>query len=408
MVADKKVADIFKPTDCTLPADGAGKCDGLKVPDLMPSCDGFGPCGTICTINGTQYSTGTKRADNCGVCDPSFSRHSWKPMSGCVVTLAGSTKGTADGEALKAEFTGPAGLAVDYKGDVFVADSAGKTVRRISRGVVSTIAGNGTAGKSVGPALGAVFMSPRDVAVDSAGTVYVADSDSKQVRSVSCGKVSVFAGYSGGCAGGVYSVAGFSAPMAIHRDCAGTIYVSDYYCYQVRRLSGGTVDVLAGSSQGFLDGPAKTAKFHGPVGMDSDGKGKVYVADKGNHLIRLISGSSVTTFAGRVTGDTTPVKGDKDGSATKVAELDSPHDVVVVPKTGKVYFIEKTCLRVVHNGIVTTLNSTSTGKAVCGFTDKDGKIAGVSFKGLLGLTRDSAGRIYISDSGSHKVKVYQP
>ena len=409
-----KPADIFQPSDCQQPADAVGKCDGLKPPDAMAPCDGFGPCGATCIIKGKSYLKGAVSADTCGVCDPTFSLYSWAPKAGCVVTLAGSgAQGKKDGQALFAEFNELAGLAVDLAGNVYVADLAGRTVRKISRGTVTTIAGNGIKGAKVGPALDAVFDEPRDVAVDSAGTVFVADAANRQVRTISCGKVSVLAGStSGGCTNGPLSVATFTMPIALHADCGGTIYLSDFYCNQVRKLSGGAVSLVAGfdyntSTAGphFKDGPAAKAEFHEPVGLDSDGKGKVYVADRANHAIRLISGGNVSLLAGRVTAGVTPVQGSKDGSATTVAELDTPSDLVLDVASGKVTFAESMCLRTVHNGTVATLNGAN---GQCTYGDQDGPIAAARFAGLEGLARDSAGRIYITDSDNRKVKVYRP
>jgi sugar lactone lactonase YvrE len=105
--------------------------------------------------------------------------------AGLVTTLAGSTSGFADGNGIAAKFSYPNGLAVDSIGNVYVADSGNNKIRKITPdGVVSTLAGSGLRGSEDGIVTAASFNSPNGVALDSKGNIYVADINNKKIRKI--------------------------------------------------------------------------------------------------------------------------------------------------------------------------------------------------------------------------------
>lgn len=226
--------------------------------------------------------------------------------SGQVIVLAGSgTPGFADGPAASAQFAYPYDVAVDTAGDVFVADQGNDRIREIlPSGQVVTIAGNGTSGNVDGPAATAEFSNPAGVAVDAAGNLYVADYRNHSVREISAGNVTTIAGNgSPGFADGPVASAQFSYPLGVAIDGSGNLYVADSNNNRIREISGGIVTTLAGNgTASYLDGAAASAEFHGPNSVAVDASGHVFVADGSNNVIREISGGMVTTMAGSNAG----------------------------------------------------------------------------------------------------------
>jgi len=228
---------------------------------------------------------------------------------GVVTTLAGlaGSSGSADGTGSAARFYNPYGVAVDSAGNVYVADTDNCTIRKVTPGgVVTTLAGlAGNRGSADGTGSAARFYNPFGVAVDSAGTVYVADSRNHTIRKVTPGgMVTTLAGLatSPGSADGTGSAARFYGPMGVAVDSAGNVYVADSSNYTIRKVTpGGVVTTLAGlaGNRGSADGTGSDARFYCPWGVAVDSAGNVYVADSLNHTIRKVTPSGVvTTLAG--------------------------------------------------------------------------------------------------------------
>ena len=233
-----------------------------------------------------------------------------------VSTVAGTLgqPGFLDATGAAARFNFPVGVAADGAGNVLVADARTFTIRRVSAvGVVATFAGAGLqAGTADGPAASARFLLPYGVAVDAAGTIYVAEGGSHVIRRVSAaGVVTTLAGTAGaaGFADGAGAAARFNVPWGIAVDAAGTVYVADSENHVIRRISAaGVVSTLAGQNgvTGYADGAGAVARFQQPRGLAVDAGGNLFVADHGNHTVRRISAAgAVETIAGSpgITGD---------------------------------------------------------------------------------------------------------
>lgn len=210
---------------------------------------------------------------------------------GVVSTLAGSTGGFADGTGADAQFKYPIGITVDASGNVYVVDSGNHKIRKISpEGVVSTLAGS-IAGFADGTGASAQFSSPAGIAIDLQGNAYVADFNNHRIRKVSPeGIVSTLAGSTQGYANGIGDNAMFNNPIGVAVDAQGYVYIGDYSNHMIRKISPeGIVSTLAGSISGFADGTGASAEFSFPYGMAADVLGNVYVADKDNHKVRKIT-----------------------------------------------------------------------------------------------------------------------
>ena len=304
-------------------------------------------------LNGAQ-GVATDAAGNVYVADGGNQAIRKITPAGVVTTFAGSAGlgGAADGTGGAARFSNPRAVATDSAGNVFVADTGNHTIRRITpAGEVTTLAGSpGVSGSVDSTGVGARFNLPTGVAVDARGNVFVADSGNHSIRKVSAaGVVSTWAGSAGnpGLVNGSAAAARFNNPNGLAFDSAGNLFVGDTNNDAVRRIaSDGTVSSFAGSLirpaglstdgadnfyvaqveshviskitpaavvtllagaaglNGSADGSASTARFYRPFGVAADGAGNVYIADTGNSLIRRIDAAAapaaVSTLAGSV------------------------------------------------------------------------------------------------------------
>lgn len=242
-----------------------------------------GPTGILMDATGTQFVGDT-------------STHQIKKVStsGQVAVFAGSgAPGFTNGTGLSAKFRSPSEMLVmDSQGNLYVSDTGNHAIRKVtSAGVVTTVAG-GTAGDADGPLSAARFRSPKGIAVDSSGTLYVADTDNKKIRKISGSTVSTIA-----------TLTAKPRGIAIAR---GYIYVTAGHQILQVTMSGTVMEDSGSSTSGFTDGNAAASRFKDPAGIVSDSEGaNLYVADTGNHVIRKIdvpwgpfSDSITSTIAG--------------------------------------------------------------------------------------------------------------
>jgi len=214
--------------------------------------------------------------------------------------------GAADGTLDQARFSSPGGVAMDEAGNICVADTGNNTIRKISpAGEVRTLAGMaGKSGQIDGIGDAARFTAPLGVAVDRDGNVYVAEFANNTIRKISPqGSVSTLAGSAGnpGWRDGVGDNAHFRNPWAVAVDKSGNVLVADKDNFVIRKITpDGRVSTLAGKpgEPGFHDGPAGSARFKDPRGVAVDGSGNVYVADTANNAVRRITpAGNVSTLA---------------------------------------------------------------------------------------------------------------
>lgn len=233
--------------------------------------------------------------------------------TGVITTIAGTaTPGYSGdgGPAVSAQLKRTTGVAVDRAGSVFVADRDNQRIRKIdTSGIITTIAGTGTAGFSGdgGPATSAQLNFPNGVGVDGAGNVYVGDSGNSRVRKIdTSGVITTVAGtgvpgYSGN--GGPATSAQLNSPNQVAFDSGGNLYIADYFNGAIRKVDpAGTISSVAGGGVlGYSGdgGPATSARLNQPAGVAVDAFGNIYISDSNNHRVRMVDASgTITTIAG--------------------------------------------------------------------------------------------------------------
>ncbi|PWU19573.1 MAG: hypothetical protein C5B50_06315 [Verrucomicrobia bacterium] len=330
--------------------------------------------------------------------------------SGVVSTLAGTggLLGPNDGTGSNARFWQPQGVAADSSGDVFVADSANGTIRKIAPGtIVTTLAGSASSGSGDGSGANARFYRPAAAAIDSSGNAYIADSQNSTIRMVTpAGAVSTLAGLAGafGATDGPTNAARFSGPQGIAVDGSGNIYVGDTLNHTIRKISGSLVTTLAGlaGTSGLSDGTGSNARFNYPQDVAVDVSGNVYVADTGNHIIRKVtSGGVVTTIAGYpgLYGD---ADGTSAGNGTNGARFYGPSGLVVDGSAN--VFVADTrnhaIRKITSGGVVSTLAGLP---GSSGGADGTNNVARFNFPSAISL--DVSGNLYVLDSGNNTIRM---
>jgi uncharacterized protein (TIGR03437 family) len=220
-----------------------------------------------------------------------------KLTNGVITTVVGNgTPGFSGdgGLATAAQLFHPQGLALDAAGNLYIADTFNHAIRKVSNGVITTLAGNGSQGGDLysGPAAGSTLNYPTGVAVDAEGNLYVAERF--VLDKISNGLMTIVAGTgnSTGEAEGI-PTSGLATPYDVALDAAGNILYSESGFQHVRRISGGVVTTIAGGPSGLLGfggdgGPALKAQFELPSGIAVSPSGAIYVSDNSNNRVRLL------------------------------------------------------------------------------------------------------------------------
>jgi sugar lactone lactonase YvrE len=290
---------------------------------------------------------------------------------GRLTVIAGTGEGGFSGDggpATKAQLNAPHDLAFDEEGRLLIADTYNHRIRRIDRqGVIMTIAGSGNAPYTGygNPAPKDTLNDPQGVAVDRSGNILIADTYNRVVRRLDRdGALTIVAGSVAGLSGdgGPAIKAQLNLPMAVTVGPDNTVYVSDAANSRIRRITvDGKIQTVTGSGggeglggAGFVGdgGPAEKAKLFSPADVKSDTAGNLYISDTGNNRIRIIRGGVITTIAG-----TGRAGFGGDGKEAGAAELNTPQKIAVA-KDGSVFIADRANHRVRKidaRGFITTV-----------------------------------------------------
>ncbi len=349
-------------------------------------------------------------------------------LSGSTLTLvAGNSRAGFSGDggaAVNAQLNQPQGIAVDSTGKVYIADSLNNRVRVVSpAGIISTFAGNGQPGAysylgDGGPAIQANLHLPSGVAVDSKGNVYIADTSNNSIRKVTPdGTISriagdTYAGWQGD--GGAATSAEFRGPEDVTLDGSGNIYVADTGNGCIRKITtDGNITTIVGAlsttegvppSIGYSgdNGPATSAGLIEPFSVAVDVFNNIYIAEAADSRIRKVDGKTniVITIAGNGTGGF-----GGDGSASTSAQLATPTGVAV-DTFPNLYIADSLNGRVrkIAGGNISTL----AGNGVFSYSGDNGPGVKAQLNGPGAVAADSSANVYVADSGNNVVRKVAP
>jgi sugar lactone lactonase YvrE len=393
-------------------------------------------------------------------------------QAGNIQTVAGNMQNYQQfgysgdgGPATAAQLYNPRAIAFGPDGSVYIADALNERIRKVdANNVISTFAGSGPSDSSGalqngatptgadgdgGPATQAVFNQPHGVAVDSKGNVYVADSNDQRIRKIDgSGTITTIAGTGDPKAPPCPTKAltcpaqgsGLKFPKSMFMAAGDKLYVADSGNNMIRMLDLNanpvTITIVAGNSQskryGGDGGRATDAQLNTPEGVAVDQAGNLYISDSGNNLVRKVDTSgTITTIAGDTTAATTAANAKTalpssdsagDGGPATAAHLDGPRGIAV-DSLGNVYIAQQSgadttadttgsrIRRIDPSGTITTIagdGKTSGRGAVAG--DPGPVPAGqAEFNTMHDLAIDSAGNLWIADSKNNLVRmVFDP
>ena len=228
-----------------------------------------------------------------------------------ITAIAGT--GTAGpptvGAATSSKLNTPKGVAVDSSGNVYIADQQNNVIEKVTPGgQLSIIAGNGTSGApTAGPATGSNLSHPTGVAVDANKNVYIADTGNNDVEKITGTTLTVIAGQGPGPGGlptnGPATASALNVPQGVAVDSSGDVYIADTGNNDVEEITGTTLTVIAGSAAGTQGSPtpgaAANSDLNHPTGLAVDGNGNLYIADTGNDEVEKVTlGGTLSIFAG--------------------------------------------------------------------------------------------------------------
>ncbi len=288
-----------------------------------------GHTGIITTVAGTGYRAGTGLGGYSGDGGAATAARMWYPSGvavddignlyiadqrndrirkvdtfGIITTVAGTGLPGFSGDgsaAISAKLAHPTRVTLDASGNLFVADSGNNRIRKVDvAGTITTVAGSGINGFSGdgGSALSAELNTPIDMAVDATGNIFIADYSNNRIRKVdAAGTISTYAGitipgFSGD--GGPATAANIFQPSGIAVDAAGNVFFSDLANFRVRKIDpAGIITTVAGNGDPGYNGDnmqATNARLWFPEGIALDSRGQLFICDKGNDRIRLVTG----------------------------------------------------------------------------------------------------------------------
>ncbi len=330
-----------------------------------------------------------------------------------ITTYAGNGALASSGDGGPAAAAGtpsPVGIAAAGDGRLVIPELSANRVRVVAAsGTITTLAGTGVGGFSGdgGQAAAAQVNGPRDAAFDAAGNIYIADSDNDRIRKIAPdGIITTVAGsgvrgFSGD--GGQATAAQLNNPVGVVVDTAGNIYIADALNLRIRKVAtNGVITTIAGNGASGISGdggPATSASFIRPDDVRINGLGAILVVDSGGHNVRSIDSSGkIATIAGNGTPGNSG-----DGGAATSAQLATPIEIAIDP-FNNLYISDaggNRIRRVNTAGVISTI----AGTGVRSFSGDGGPAASAQLNAPSGVSLNSAGDLFIADTGNNRVRV---
>jgi sugar lactone lactonase YvrE len=329
-----------------------------------------------------------------------------------INTIAGiATLGFSgdNGQASLAELNAPTAVTVDGLGNIYIADFLNVRIRKINtNGIISTIAGNGTQGFSGdnGLATSAQIDLPSGLAIDTIGNVYFCDQSSRVRKISTAGVITTIAGtgtagYSGD--NGMATAAQLNNPSDIEVDVFGNIFIADKLNHRIRKInSSGIISTIAGTgTAGYSgdNGQATSATLNLPYNVKVSTSGSIYINDKFNSRIRKINSNGIiTTIAGN---GSQAFSGD--GGQATTAAINYPNGIAI-DSLGNIYISDTQNYRIRKVNINGIINSIAGYGAIGigggGFSGDGGNADTAKLNGNGGITVDKFGKVYFADQQS--------
>ena len=350
-------------------------------------------------------------------------------LPGTIVTVAGNGAPGYQGDggaATNAELFVPTGVAFDGGRNMFIADYRNNVIRRVdsATGLITTIAGNGTAGYSGdgGPAINAQLNGPTHVVFDRTTNLYITDANNNRIRKVDVGTGVITtvagtgtAGFAGD--GGPATNAELNFPDGVALDAAQNVFIGDAGNNRIRKLevATGIITTVAGDGvAGYAGdgGLATNAELNFPSRPALDSQGNIYIADYQNNRVRRVDASTniIMTIAG------TGIAGfSGDGGAAASAQLSGPISVAL-DASGNLYIGD------INNERIRVVNTTMDPASLLGITLQPGEIETAAGNGLAGYSGDGSlatsaqvnfptgllidiqGNLYLADANNNVVR----
>ena len=335
--------------------------------------------------------------------------------TGIITTVAGSGAQGYNGDGISAtaaKLNKPTGVCLDTAGNLFIADQDNHRVRMVDTGgTITTVAGSGAQGYNGDgiSATAAKLNKPEDVHVDAAGNLYIADRDNSRIRKVDTeGIITTVAGsgaqgYNGD--GISATVAQLNKPTGVQVDGFGNLYIADKDNKRVRRVdAGGTIQTVAGTGGSGYNGDgitAVTATLDRPNGIYVDAAGDLYIAetDTNMRVRRVDSGTGIiTTLAGSGVegywGDVLP---------PTQAQIRAPKDVYV-DGTGNLYIADTDNNRVRKVHAATGFITLVAGNGAAGYSEDGVDATTTKINKPEGVWADAGGNVYVADTGNNRIR----
>jgi sugar lactone lactonase YvrE len=338
--------------------------------------------------------------------------------NGIIETFAGNSGVGFSGDggpALKAAIPGPRGIFMDPSSNLYIADRWNNRIRKISSGMINTIAGSGQTnfGGDNGPATEAQLNTPGGVAVAPNGNLYISDTLNNRIRMVApstssgAGDITTVAGngnplFAGD--GGAAASAALHQPAGIAVDSAGNLYIADSANAVIRKVTpGGIISTVAGTGgvAGYAGdgGPATAAQMLYPVGVAVDSSGNLYIADFYGWIREVNAKTGViSTIAGNGTNGYSG-----DGGLATAAQFYNPTSVAV-DSFGNVFVgdSDNGAIRMISNGMISTI----AGNGTLSDTGNGGLASAAQFSAMGGIAVDAKDNIYVADTNNNAIRLF--